>query len=292
MKPEELDLSCRIRPTTASSTPPRAAGPSDGQGVRESGPLREHLFRSIPLRADEASVRAASSRRSGGDGHVRRRVHVGGRWWCAGERIRPLSGTGSQVVGMGKRSPTLSARRARSSSAPTRFWGFPSPRSALRDRGGSHPHENTQPALLVTSVAAARVLERNRDPPPRRASGHSAANSPRTWPRARFLQDGLKLIRRRGELMAGAGKERRARWRRAGAGSRAYRAVLAKGGPWPRYLAAGDFNSPGQVVLSGTPRRDRGRRPRRREGGREESRAVTSSAAFHSRAHGRGGRAV
>lgn len=112
--------------------------------------------------------------------------------------------------------------------------------------------ENTQPALLVTSVAAARVLER-RGVRPSAGAGHSAGEfAAHVVAGSLSFEDGLRLIRRRGELMANAGKERPGTMLAVlGLGIVEIEKVLAAVAR-PRDLAAANFNSPGQIVLSGT----------------------------------------
>jgi len=142
--------------------------------------------------------------------------------------------------------------------------------------------ENTQPALLVTSVAAARVLER-RGVHASAGAGHSAGEfAAHVAAGSLSFEDGLKLIRRRGELMAGAGRER--------PGSMA--AVLGLDAPaieklleavaLPRDLAAANFNSPGQVVLSGTPAALERATEEAKKLGAKKIVPLQVSAAFHS----------
>ena len=113
--------------------------------------------------------------------------------------------------------------------------------------------ENTQPALLVTSVAAYRVLEA-RGARPFCAAGHSAGEyAAHVAAGSLAFADGLRLIRRRGEAMAGAGAIRPGSMTAvlgltADQIDEVLRAVNR-----PRDLAAANYNSPGQVVLSGTP---------------------------------------
>ncbi|HET9252742.1 MAG TPA: ACP S-malonyltransferase, partial [Candidatus Eisenbacteria bacterium] len=68
--------------------------------------------------------------------------------------------------------------------------------------------ENTQPALLVTSVAAFRVLE-EKGLLPSATAGHSAGEyAANVAAGSLSFEDALRLIRLRGEAMAGAGTER------------------------------------------------------------------------------------
>jgi [acyl-carrier-protein] S-malonyltransferase len=142
--------------------------------------------------------------------------------------------------------------------------------------------ENTQPALLVTSVAAFRVWEA-RGSLPACAAGHSAGEyAAHVAAGSLTFADGLRLIRRRGEAMAGAGAGR--------PGSMT--AILGLSGDQidellravnrPHELAAANYNSPGQVVLSGTVEAlERGAEEAKRLGAKKVV-PLTVSAAFHS----------
>ena len=118
-------------------------------------------------------------------------------------------GQGSQAVGMGKalaeRYPEARAVFAEADRvlgvALSRLC-FEGPAEELTQT------QNTQPALLVTSVAAYRVLEA-RGARPACAAGHSAGEyAAHVAAGSLSFADGLRLIRRRGEAMAGAGAVR------------------------------------------------------------------------------------
>jgi [acyl-carrier-protein] S-malonyltransferase len=142
--------------------------------------------------------------------------------------------------------------------------------------------ENTQPALLVTSVAAARVLDAL-GVRAVAAAGHSAGEyAAHVAAGSLSFEDGLSLIRRRGELMAVAGTDRPGTMTAilglsAEEIGEVLRAVNA-----PRDLAAANYNSPGQVVLSGTrDALDRAAEEARRLGAKKVV-PLPVSAAFHS----------
>ncbi len=163
-------------------------------------------------------------------------------------------GQGSQSVGMGKALAERYPEAREVFERADQVLAFPL--SALCFTGPIEEltrTENTQPALLVTSVAAARVLER-RGVHASAGAGHSAGEfAAHVAAGSLSFEDGLKLIRRRGELMAGAGRERPGSMTAVlGLDASAIEKVLEAVG-LPRDLAAANFNSPGQVVLSGTP---------------------------------------
>ena len=120
-------------------------------------------------------------------------------------------GQGSQFVGMGQAlaqsSPAARATFAEADAA----LGF-----ALSQLCWAGPDEalndtvNTQPALLTASVAALRALhEQIGDYTPRLVAGHSLGEiSALVAAGALEFEEGLALVRRRGELMKSAGETR------------------------------------------------------------------------------------
>ena len=142
--------------------------------------------------------------------------------------------------------------------------------------------QNTQPALLVTSVAAARVLER-RGVHASAGAGHSAGEfAAHVAAGSLSFEDGLALIRRRGELMAEAGRERPGSMVAVlGLSAEEIERVLAAVAA-PRDLAAANYNSPGQVVLSGTPQALERATEEARKAGAKKIVPLNVSAAFHS----------
>ena len=142
--------------------------------------------------------------------------------------------------------------------------------------------QNTQPALLVTSMAAFRVLEA-RGPLPAGAAGHSAGEyAAHVAAGSLTFADGVRLIRRRGEAMAGAGADRRGSMTAIlGLDADQIDDVL-RAVDRPNDLAAANYNSPGQVVLSGTPEAlERGAEEAKRRGAKKVV-PLAVSAAFHS----------
>ncbi len=192
-------------------------------------------------------------------------------------------GQGSQAVGMGKllaeRYPE--AREVFERADSVLGWKL----SALCFEGPLEQltrTENTQPALLVTSVAAARVLER-RGVHASVGAGHSAGEfAAHVAAGSLSFEDGLKLIRTRGELMAEAGRVRPGSMVAVlGLGTAEIEKVLAVVGA-PRDLAAANYNSPGQVVFSGTPEALERASDEARKAGAKKIVPLNVSAAFHS----------
>ena len=192
-------------------------------------------------------------------------------------------GQGSQAVGMGKRLAERypEAREVFERADQVLGWKlstlcFEGPLEELTRT------ENTQPALLVTSVAAARVLER-RGIHASLGAGHSAGEfAAHVAAGSLSFEDGLALIRRRGELMAEAGTERPGSMVAVlGLDASEIEKVLAKVSA-PRDLAAANYNSPGQVVLSGTPEALARASEEALKAGAKKIVPLNVSAAFHS----------
>lgn len=162
-------------------------------------------------------------------------------------------GQGSQSVGMGRalceRDPEA---RAVFEEADRRL-GFPLSKLCFEGPAEELTRtENTQPALLVTSIAAARVLAR-RGIGAVAAAGHSAGEyAAHVAAGSLSFEAGLLLIRRRGELMAGAGQDRPGSMTAVLGLSAEQIDEVLRTVEAPNDLAAANYNSPGQVVLSGT----------------------------------------
>ena len=192
-------------------------------------------------------------------------------------------GQGSQAVGMGRALAERYPEAREVFERADQVLGFPL--STLCFTGPIEDltrTENTQVALLVTSVAAARVLER-KGIHASAGAGHSAGEfAAHVAAGSLSFEDGLKLIRRRGELMARAGQERPGSMAAVlGLDPDAIARVLEAVGR-PRDLAAANFNSPGQVVLSGTPEALERATEEAKKAGAKKVVPLQVSAAFHS----------
>ncbi len=163
-------------------------------------------------------------------------------------------GQGSQAVGMGKALADAFPEAKATFDEADAALGFAltevmwnGPEDALKAT------ENAQPALLAHSVAALRVLAA-RGITPSAAAGHSLGEySAHVAAGSLAFADAIRLVRRRGELMAEAGRVRPG----------AMAAILGLAGDAVETVCAGvtadgkgtvvpaNFNSPGQVVISG-----------------------------------------
>lgn len=192
-------------------------------------------------------------------------------------------GQGSQSVGMGRSLAEAYPAARRVFDEADRVLGFAL--SALCFDGPAEEltrTENTQPALLVTSVAAFRVLE-EKGLLPSAAAGHSAGEyGAYVACGALSFEDGLRLIRLRGEAMADAGRERPGTMAAVlGLSVEQIQEVL-RAVDAPRDLAAANYNSPGQVVLSGTPEAVARASEAAKGAGAKKVVPLQVSAAFHS----------
>ncbi|MGH7725752.1 MAG: ACP S-malonyltransferase [Candidatus Eiseniibacteriota bacterium] len=194
-------------------------------------------------------------------------------------------GQGSQAVGMGRSFAETHAEARSVFDEADRVLGFAlsrimweGPEDVLKAT------ENAQPALLVHSVAALRVVTA-RGLSPSYAAGHSLGEySAHVAAGSLSFVDALSLVRRRGELMAEAG--------RAESGTMA--AILGLDGDEVEAacaavreagdgtVVAANFNSPGQVVISGEIAAVEAAMAACKERGAKRAIRLPVSGAFHS----------
>jgi [acyl-carrier-protein] S-malonyltransferase len=162
-------------------------------------------------------------------------------------------GQGSQYVGMGKelRDNFSIARRVFEEADDTLRFSisglcFQGPEEALRLT------ENTQPAVLTTSIAALKVLQSEKEVMPRFAAGHSLGEYSALVAAGVFtLAEAARIVRLRGKFMQEAVP--------AGEGSMA--AILGmererierlcEESSEGEVLSPANFNCPGQIVIAG-----------------------------------------
>ncbi|RMF52821.1 MAG: [acyl-carrier-protein] S-malonyltransferase [Chloroflexota bacterium] len=166
-------------------------------------------------------------------------------------------GQGSQAAGMALSFRRSYARAAEIFDIADQVYGEPFSQ-VFEDAAALDQTENTQPALYIAGLAALRALETtlNDGQPlkPLAAAGHSLGEfTALTAAEALSLEDGLRLVRLRGQLMAQAGAAQRgAMAALLGAEIAEVRdiceAASAKSGA--PVVVAND-NCPGQVVISG-----------------------------------------
>jgi [acyl-carrier-protein] S-malonyltransferase len=168
-------------------------------------------------------------------------------------------GQGSQSVGMGRDLVTSSPAAARVYAAADAALGEPI--SALAWDGPADRldrTENAQPALLAASIA---ILEALRErwaasgspaPTPAFAAGHSMGQySALVAAGVISLEDGVRLVRRRGELMQASGQGRDGAMAAIiGLDDTRLPELVATASAHGTFVVA-NRNSPGQVVVSG-----------------------------------------
>jgi len=191
-------------------------------------------------------------------------------------------GQGSQFVGMGAAVHGAYPEAARTFEEANEALGFDLSRIAF-----SGPEDeltktkNAQPAILTHSVAVLRVLE-SRGLAPRAAAGHSLGEySAYVAAGALSLSDAVRLVRRRGELMFQAGLERPGTMA-AILGLDAETVVGLCAQVKDGIVAPANFNSPGQVVVSGDPKAVEAFMALAREKGAKRTVSLNVSGAFHS----------
>jgi [acyl-carrier-protein] S-malonyltransferase len=192
-------------------------------------------------------------------------------------------GQGSQAVGMGRDAYESSpAARAVFDEADATL-GFSLSRLCFEGPAETLTQtENAQPALLTTSVALlAAALEQASDlPDPAFVAGHSLGEySALVAAGALPFADALRLVRRRGELMAAASEGTMAAI--IGLDLDALREVCDAPAD-ARVVVIANENSPGQLVISGDARAVARAMTLAKERGAKRALPLNVSAAFHS----------
>jgi [acyl-carrier-protein] S-malonyltransferase len=164
-------------------------------------------------------------------------------------------GQGSQFVGMGKDLAEAYPMARQTFEEADRVLGLPLSKIAWEGPAEALTQtENAQPAILVHSVAVWRVVAARLAVRVAVAAGHSLGEfSAYVAAAAIPFADAVRLVRRRGELMAGSGRERPGTMAAVlGLDDALVRQACAEvsengGGT----VVAANFNAPGQVVISG-----------------------------------------
>jgi [acyl-carrier-protein] S-malonyltransferase len=163
-------------------------------------------------------------------------------------------GQGSQTVGMGKDlADAFPIARATFEEADERL-GIRLSRIAWEGPADVLTRtENAQPAILVHSVAVWRVVAERCAGRVAMAAGHSLGEfTAYVAAGALAFGDAVALVRRRGEGMAEAGRQRPGTMAAVlGLDDDAVRACCAEASEGDAVVVAANFNAPGQVVISG-----------------------------------------
>ena len=200
-----------------------------------------------------------------------------------------FSPQGSQVVGMGRELADASpgARRVFETADAALGWSVSSLAWNGPDEEQLNDTRQTQPCLVAASVACLRALEEElafrgeRHLLPAFVAGHSVGEyAALVAAGALSVADAVRLVARRGELMADAGVSG-GMVAVIGLDRDAVAAVVASLDAGPDLVVAND-NAPGQVVISGTPEALAAVAPALRDAGARRSIPLRVSGPFHS----------
>lgn len=165
-------------------------------------------------------------------------------------------GQGSQIVGMGKELAESFSSAGRIFFEADNLLGFSLSRLAWQGPEDElNDTINTQPALLVHSVAALTVFrERYPDFEPAFVAGHSMGElSALVAARALSFEAALALVRRRGELMKAAGESSPGGMAAIlGLDIPTLEEICAQASKDSEIVQVANDNCPGQVVISGS----------------------------------------
>lgn len=190
-------------------------------------------------------------------------------------------GQGSQYVGMAHEYRELPEARElideadRLLGVPLSTVCFEGPEEELRQT------RNTQPAIFLHSILAARSLKEAE--PPAMVAGHSLGEyTALVVSGALSFADGLRLVRLRGELMQRAGESQRGTMAAVVGLSAEQLSALCVEASGAGIVQPANFNSPGQTVISGSVDGVHRAMELAREHGAKLVKELVVSGAFHS----------
>ncbi|MBI1805979.1 MAG: ACP S-malonyltransferase [Ignavibacteria bacterium] len=160
-------------------------------------------------------------------------------------------GQGSQYVGMGKDLYERSAIAREYFERADAFLSFPlskicfeGPEEELKKT------KNTQPAIFLHSIILTKIMESDGAT---MVAGHSLGEySALVHAGAMTFEDGLKLVRLRGELMQRAGEERKGTMAAIVGIESTVIEEICREAKSVGVVQCANFNSPGQIVVSGS----------------------------------------
>jgi len=190
-------------------------------------------------------------------------------------------GQGSQYVGMGKDIFERSSIGREIFDLADRVLGagisricFEGPEEQLKQT------KNTQPAIFLHSVALTRLMEHG---DVAMAAGHSLGEySALVFAGALSFEDGLKLVRLRGELMQKAGEDRPGTMAAIVGLEPLVVAEVCRTAYPDGIVQCANYNSPGQIVISGSVTGVRKAMELARVRGAKLAKELVVSGAFHS----------
>jgi [acyl-carrier-protein] S-malonyltransferase len=194
-------------------------------------------------------------------------------------------GQGSQHVGMGRELALAYPEAAETFERADDVLGFSLSRLAWEG-----PEEeltqtkNAQPAILVHSVAAHRVLSVRLEGRVATAAGHSLGElSAHVAAGTMAFEDAVRVVRKRGELMFASGQERDGTMAAVlGLADEAVESICARVSEEGSVVVPANFNSSGQVVVSGDTEAVERAMAALKDGGAKKVVPLNVSGAFHS----------
>jgi len=160
-------------------------------------------------------------------------------------------GQGSQYVGMGKALFEQSAAARQMYRDADEILGYPISRICFEGPEEALKQTNvTQPAIFLHSVILSRLLENGE---PAMAAGHSLGEySALVCAQAMTFEVGLELVKLRGELMRQAGESRPGTMAAVVGLEPDVLTALCREAGSEGVVECANFNSPGQIVISGS----------------------------------------
>lgn len=190
-------------------------------------------------------------------------------------------GQGSQYVGMARDLHAGNSEAKKVFEEADAILGFPL--SAICFEGPDEElrqTKNTQPAIFLHSCVVAKLMSGNRA---LMAAGHSLGEySALVYAGALTFEDGLRLVRLRGELMQKAGVEKPGTMAAVVGLNPATVNELCAAASDAGIVQAANFNSPGQIVISGSVSGVRRAMELAKAGGAKLVKELPVSGAFHS----------
>lgn len=191
-------------------------------------------------------------------------------------------GQGSQFVGMGRELSGQFPAARRVFEEADQVLGFALSRLCFEGpESDLKMTQNTQPAIFTHSIAVLRAMEARPQEDFHAAAGHSLGEYTAYVAAGSIsFEDGLRLVRRRGELMFRAGLDRPGTMAAIlGLDPSKLAEVLEEG---PGIVVPANLNSPGQVVISGEVAAVAEAMERCKRAGAKRAIALEVSGAFHS----------
>jgi [acyl-carrier-protein] S-malonyltransferase len=192
-------------------------------------------------------------------------------------------GQGSQYVGMGKDLCEADPRVRKIFLRADEVLGVPLSRICFEGPADELTKtKNTQPAIFLHSVALSTALG-GAAGRAAAVAGHSLGEySALVHSGALGFEEGLRLVRLRGELMQRAGEERPGTMAAVVGQDRAAVEEACREASTAGIVQCANFNSPGQIVISGSVAGVRKAMEIARSGGARMVKELTVSGAFHS----------